>query len=106
MAGWGRATWPLAHGGIPVVTMALSNAYCRSKVAQHHQRYHQCVVLTNRRSDPHVRWCERGRLAAAPYSLCPRLNNQGFIVSGAAPREHPHSGKSIRDPTPISVRQK
>jgi hypothetical protein len=30
-------------------------------------------------ADPHVRWCERGRLAAAPYSIRSRDNARAPI---------------------------
>ena len=31
-------------------------------------------------ADPHVRWCERGRLAAAPYSIVTEKRLKGAIM--------------------------
>jgi hypothetical protein len=56
----------------PVVNEALSNALLAEAGAGNSigQRYRQLRVLDEPPdADPHVRWCERGRLAAAPYSI-------------------------------------
>jgi hypothetical protein len=39
-----------------------------------------CVLLDEPPdADPHVRWCERGRLVTAPYSISPSLSLRVII---------------------------
>jgi hypothetical protein len=52
-------------------------------------------------ADPHVRWCERGRLAAAPYSIARSLLLPLYYKLRA--RVNPRAPRPLRegDSTPI-----
>jgi hypothetical protein len=58
-----------------VVQMALNNTYWKGLgLKSLKDRYKNCVLLDEAPdADPHVRWCERGRLVSAPYSILPRV---------------------------------
>lgn len=66
----GRGYWRIA--GSPILTRALPNQYWTQQglITFHHARGPIPRGLANRRMrGPHVRWCERGPVNPAPYSI-------------------------------------
>ena len=55
------------------------------------QRKKFCAILGEPPdADPHVRWCERERLAAAPYSIA-----EGFAIAEGGLLKNPETGKNV-----------
>jgi hypothetical protein len=76
----GTSPWRMSR--TPVIHEALNNAYWRNAGLESIAERNYVILIEPpaKRADPHVRWCERERLIAAPYSICKWRDRLGNFV--------------------------